>query len=368
MPATHTFDLTRIRVPTHVVEGEEEVESIILTVRGPKSRYPTHIATLCQKAEGWTRKEPIWDVVFPYPAEADEADWSPLRDLGAIVTVPSEEKHCSDEDEAWWDWFIDTFVPNQIATDNSPTTEPTPEPEPEPEPEPDTPEDTEHQHEIADGQADPDPYEGVPLTREEELTGHTRKDLRAYAKDLGLTGYGKLDKAALVEAILTAEASASLAHQSLEADADSEIGGSIEGAGEGVEASIDGDEDEPQYSIDGEVVVNNIEDEEPEPEADAEMFYVRGCRRPDKVDGFAVGRVMTSIKKHRRKDWGDCEYRVECLSGGRFKLVYFKGGRDDMPVGTVWKNSSAMFRALLAKPDIVHHRQTLKRWFGAGGA
>tara|TARA_Y100000034_G_scaffold110577_1_gene142837 strand:+ start:1240 stop:2022 length:783 start_codon:yes stop_codon:yes gene_type:complete len=137
-----------------------------------------------------------------------------------------------------------------------------------------------------------------------------------------------------------------------------EIGGSVERAADDNPETIEGKGD----SIDG-----PVGDVEEGPEV-VERPRGRGCRRPTEVEGWETGKVLVAVKRHmgQYKDWGTCEYRVRCEPDGGYTLVFFQGNRTDMKAGTYWPNVSRMWFAILALDPAkkVHHRMTIKRFFG----
>jgi hypothetical protein len=74
-----------------------------------------------------------------------------------------------------------------------------------------------------------------------------------------------------------------------------------------------------------------------------------GSKKPWEVNGWVDGRVLSTVKSHRKYGWGRCEYRVLCLPDGAYRLIFFAGNRDDMEVGMEWSHAQAMFRSLLGQ-------------------
>lgn len=72
-----------------------------------------------------------------------------------------------------------------------------------------------------------------------------------------------------------------------------------------------------------------------------------GCKHPTQVAGWAEGRILSVHKTHRGRGWGKCFYQIECVAGGGYKLLQFKGNRTDVKVGDEWPTASNMFRSLM---------------------
>ena len=77
------------------------------------------------------------------------------------------------------------------------------------------------------------------------------------------------------------------------------------------------------------------------------------------------GRILEVTKRHRESEWGVCEYKVECLEDGGYKLLEFSKARKDLTKAKAknktYKTGQALLKALTGKEK---PGTMVYRWFG----
>lgn len=150
---------------------------------------------------------------------------------------------------------------------------------------------------------------------------------------------------------------------------DNELHGDIEGSDPDVEVK------ESEVGEGSEVKVEGGAKEVIKEAEDRPKYTRAGAKKPWEVNGWVEGKVLATVKNHRKHGWGRCEYRVLCLPEGRYRLIYFAGNREDMEVGTEWSHAQAMFRSLLGQDPEANTivakcgrrqgtRMTIRQFFG----
>jgi hypothetical protein len=64
--------------------------------------------------------------------------------------------------------------------------------------------------------------------------------------------------------------------------------------------------------------------------------------------GHVPGRIWKATKRHPGA-MGTCEYHVECLADGGYKIVHFAGNRTDITVGAEFLNANALLQLLTGR-------------------